>query len=98
MYPMSVPRHHLATVVLLGAVVLLTVVLVLTAPAAQAQKTSAGLSQDAAVAMVRAQTGGKVIRVERHGEGAALVYLIRVLTPDGRLRVYRVDATTGTLL
>jgi len=53
------------------------------------------ISQDEAVAMVREQTGGKVLRVERQVEGESIVYRIRVLKPDGRLREYRVDATTG---
>jgi uncharacterized membrane protein YkoI len=53
------------------------------------------ISQDEAVAMVREQTGGKVVRVDRQVEGESIVYRIRVLKPDGRLREYRVDAATG---
>ena len=53
------------------------------------------ISQDEAVAMVREQTGGKVLRVDRQVEGESIVYRIRVLKPDGRLREYRVDAATG---
>ena len=92
---MPVARRPLSTTALLGAAAVLT--LVFAAPVTRAETSSAGLSQDAAVAMVREQAVGKVVRVERQGEGAALVYLIRVLTPDGRLREYRVDAATGTL-
>jgi uncharacterized membrane protein YkoI len=55
------------------------------------------ISQDEAVAMVREKTGGKVLRVDRQGEGDSIVYRIRVLKPDGRLREYRVDASTGTM-
>jgi len=55
------------------------------------------ISQDEAVAIVRAQTSGKVVRVNSKVEGGSLVYKVRVLTPDGRLREYRVDAATGTL-
>ena len=55
------------------------------------------ISEDAAVAMVRQQTDGKVVRVDRKTEGGALVYHIRVLSPDGRLREFRVDATTGLM-
>ena len=94
---MPVPRRLRSTTALLGAAVVLSLTLMFATPVAQAQKASAGVSQDAAVAMVREQTGGKVVRVEPRGEGASLVYLIRVLTPDGRLREYRVDAATGTL-
>jgi hypothetical protein len=55
------------------------------------------ISEDAAVAMVRKETDGKVVRVDRLTEGGALVYQIRVLSPDGRLREFRVDATTGLM-
>lgn len=62
---------------------------------AQQSLVREGLSEDDAVALVRQQTDGKVIRVDRSGDGASLVYRIRVVTPDGRLREYRVDAATG---
>jgi uncharacterized membrane protein YkoI len=55
------------------------------------------ISEDAAVAMVREQTDGKVVRVDRKTESGALVYHIRVLSPDGRLREFQVNATTGAL-
>ena len=69
------------------------------APVALAQQTLVrdGISQDGAVARVRAQTDGKVVRVDRKIEGGGVVYRVRVLSPDGRLREYRVDATTGTV-
>jgi uncharacterized membrane protein YkoI len=68
-------------------------------PDAFAQETlvRVGISQDEAVAIVRAQTNGKVIRVNSKLDGGSVVYHVRVLTPDGRLREYRVDAATGTL-
>lgn len=47
--------------------------------------------------MVRERTGGKVVRVERRTDSGELVYHIRVLTPDGSLREYRVDAATGDI-
>lgn len=56
-----------------------------------------GISEDAAVAMVREQTDGKVVRVDRKIVGDSLVYRIRVLSPDGRLREYLVDAATGSI-
>jgi uncharacterized membrane protein YkoI len=55
------------------------------------------ISKDEAVAMVRARTGGKVLRAERVGEQGRAAYRIRVLTPDGRVREHRVDATTGAM-
>jgi uncharacterized membrane protein YkoI len=68
-------------------------------PVARAQESLVreGISEDVAVALVREQTDGKVVRVERRMEGARLVYRIRVLSPDGRLREYSVDAATGAV-
>ena len=65
---------------------------------AQAQDSvKEGISEDAAVALVRAQTDGKVVRVDRKVDAGSMVYRIRVLSPDGRLREYRVDAATGSI-
>ena len=55
------------------------------------------ISKDEAVAIVRARTGGKVLRAERGSNQGRAAYRIRVLTPDGRVREYRVDATTGAM-
>ncbi len=83
-----------------GACLALLAVLATHLPASHAQDSVAreGISQDAAVALVREQTDGKVVRVERKMEGDRVVYRVRVLKPDGRLREYRVDAATGALL
>ena len=82
-----------------SACLALLAVLAAHAPAARAQDSLAGeaISQDTAVALVREQTDGKVVRVDRKLEGQSLVYRVRVLTPDGRLREYRVDAATGAV-
>ncbi len=55
------------------------------------------MSKDAAVAMVRERSGGKVVRADRHEQDGRVVYRIRVVTADGRVREYRVDATTGAM-
>jgi uncharacterized membrane protein YkoI len=83
-----------------GACLALLVAASVQLPAALAQDTLVreGISQDEAVAIVRAQTNGKVVRVNSKVEGESVVYRVRVLTPDGRLREYRVDAATGSLL
>jgi uncharacterized membrane protein YkoI len=66
-------------------------------PVGQELPIREGISEDAAVALVREQTDGKVVRVRRKVDGESLVYHIRVITPDGRVREYRVDAATGTV-
>ena len=55
------------------------------------------LSTDEAVAMVRARPGGPVVRAERSSQQGRTVYRIRVLTAEGRVREYRVDAATGAM-
>ncbi len=64
---------------------------------AQESLVREGISEDAAVARVRERTDGKVVRVDRKTDGGSLVYHIRVLSPDGRLREYVVDAATGSI-
>ncbi|MEZ5566541.1 MAG: PepSY domain-containing protein [Gammaproteobacteria bacterium] len=56
-----------------------------------------GISQDEAVTLVRQHTKGKVIRVDRKADGVTVFYRVRVLTPDGRLREYQVDAVSGAI-
>lgn len=53
------------------------------------------LSLDEAVAIVLERTGGRVVRADPAQQGDRLVYHIRVLTGEGRVRTYRVDAATG---
>ena len=55
------------------------------------------LSLDEAVALVRERTGGRVVRADPLQQGERLVYEIRVLTADGRVRTYRVDAANGAV-
>lgn len=55
------------------------------------------VSEDAAVAMVREMTGGKVIRCQQKMQGDKLVYVVRVMLPGGRVRDYTVDAATGSV-
>lgn len=82
-----------------GACLALAVALSSHVPPSRAQESLVreGISEDAAVALVREQTEGKVVRVDRRLEGGTVVYRVRVLTPDGRLREYRVDAATGAV-
>ena len=47
--------------------------------------------------MVRERTGGKVVRADRREKDGQVMYRIRVLTADGRVREYRVDAATGVM-
>lgn len=64
--------------------------------AAYAQQ--APLSIDAAAAMVRRISGGRVIAAEAMDDDGKAVYRIKVLLPEGRVRVYVVDPNSGQVL
>lgn len=50
-----------------------------------------------AIQRVRQQSGGKVLRAEtKRGKGRT-VHRVRVLSDDGRVRTYEVDAATGRI-
>jgi uncharacterized membrane protein YkoI len=52
---------------------------------------SVGLSQDEAAAKVREETGGRVLDVQTGTQDGLAVYLVKVLLPDGRVRVVTVS-------
>ena len=56
-----------------------------------------GISLAQATRMVREQTGGQVLRAETKRDKGRTVHRIRVLTDDGRVRTYHVDAETGRI-
>lgn len=56
-----------------------------------------GMSLDEAVSVIRRRTGGKVVRSETVKKGGKRIHMIRVLTKDGHMRDYRVDAKTGRI-
>ncbi|HDP89284.1 MAG TPA: hypothetical protein ENN42_04910 [Thioalkalivibrio sp.] len=57
------------------------------------RQQSAGLSLEQAVEQVRAETGGRILSAETVTRNGRRVHLIKVLTPDHRVRVVHVDAT-----
>lgn len=76
-----------------AALVLLIVLLSAPLPAAPPD----ALTQDEAVALVRERVPGRVLRVERLVRDERVQYKVRVLTRDGRVREYVVDAATGRM-
>lgn len=50
------------------------------------------LSQDEAAAKVREETGGRVLDVKTAMQDGVAVYLVKVLLPDGRVRVVTVSS------
>lgn len=55
-----------------------------------------GLEQ--AIIRVRQDTGGQVLDAHSREEGERKVHVIKVLTPQGHIRLVPVDAHTGELL
>lgn len=53
------------------------------------------ISLSQATRMVRERTGGQVLRAETRRSKGRTVHRIRVLTEDGRVRTWHVDAETG---
>lgn len=53
----------------------------------------AATSPDQAAAMARKQTGGRVLGVDWGDNGGQPVYMVRVLMPDGSIRVVAIPAS-----
>ncbi len=56
------------------------------------------VSADQAAALVRTQSGGRILDLRLESRDRGLVYRVKVLLDGGRVRVYRVDAATGRIL
>ncbi|GAB4345411.1 MAG: hypothetical protein Kow006_02590 [Gammaproteobacteria bacterium] len=50
------------------------------------------LTAEEAAALVQRQTGGQALEVKSDSRDGRRVYRVRILTPDGRVRVITVDA------
>ncbi|MGH6635516.1 MAG: PepSY domain-containing protein [Gammaproteobacteria bacterium] len=57
----------------------------------------ARIGQGQAVAFARQATGGRVLDVQTQNMGGRVVYLVKVLMPDGRVRIIAVDGETGQI-
>lgn len=55
------------------------------------------ISQGQAVTFARQATGGRVLDVQTQNRGGRVVYLVKVLMPDGRVHIVAVDAETGQI-
>lgn len=63
----------------------------------QVAQASNGISLAEAARMVSERTGGQVLRAETKRDKGRTVHRIRVLTEDGRVRTWHVDAETGRI-
>lgn len=62
-----------------------------------AQSQSA-IGPDQAAAVARKVTGGRVLAVSSGKRKGVVVYRVRVLMPDGRVRVVLIDAQSGRVI
>lgn len=65
---------------------------------ATAYAQQAPVSLDAAATMVRRISGGRIVGADSMDDNGKVVYRIKVLLPEGRVRVYLVDPNTGQVL
>lgn len=63
-----------------------------TKPGVQRFYADSGVSLDEAVSRVRRQTNGKILSAETVRANGRMVHVIKVLTPDGRVKRVRIDA------
>jgi uncharacterized membrane protein YkoI len=63
-----------------------------------AQRGGGGISLSQATAMAQSRYQGRVVRAEPVAMGERVVYEIRILGNDGRVRTVRIDAQTGAFL
>jgi uncharacterized membrane protein YkoI len=55
----------------------------------------AEMSRDQAAAAAQRQTGGRVLSVEKAESGRRMVWRVKVVTPNGEVRVVFIDAGNG---
>jgi hypothetical protein len=63
--------------------------------AALAQAAGSAVTLDQAVLRVQQDTGGKILSAEQRGVGHRQEYRIKVLTPDGHVKVMVVSSESG---
>jgi hypothetical protein len=63
--------------------------------AALAQAAGSAVTLDQAVFSVQQDTGGKILSAEQRGVGHRQEYRIKVLTPDGHVKVMVVSSESG---
>ncbi|MBT3506112.1 MAG: hypothetical protein HN475_10185 [Piscirickettsiaceae bacterium] len=53
------------------------------------------LTKESAAEHVQTQSGGKILSVDEKQEGTKLLFKVKVLHDDGKIKVYQMDAETG---
>lgn len=58
----------------------------------------AALDRDAAAEIVRNKQTGRILEVKTKEQAGKEIHIIKVLTNDDRVKLYRVDAETGKII
>ncbi|HEV7607409.1 MAG TPA: PepSY domain-containing protein [Steroidobacteraceae bacterium] len=66
-------------------------------PAASAAVSRDGISLDEAVSRAEAQYHARVVRTDVQDEDGRKVYVLKLLSEDGRVFTVRIDAATGRM-
>lgn len=66
--------------------------------AAEAQQSAARFSPAQAAALVQKRVGGKVLKVDTLERGGRVIYRVKILQEDGRIRTLNVDGQSGKVL
>jgi hypothetical protein len=56
-----------------------------------------GIGESGAAHIAARSTGGRVLSVRSQGKSGRVVYRVKLLMPDGRVRSVRVDGATGAV-
>lgn len=89
------PIRSIATVALLAGLATGAVAASGHAPSAQKPAPHAQLSLEHAVDQVQKQTGGRILAADSIPSGRNKLYRIKVLTPDGHVRVMQLHSNTS---
>ena len=55
------------------------------------------IGESSAAHIAARSTGGRVLSVRSQGKSGRVIYRVKLLMPDGRVRSVRVDGTTGAV-
>ncbi len=67
----------------------------LSAPPPKGIWLTSALSLDKAAKKIRKQTGGKILSAKKTKKGNRIIYKIKVLLPNGKVKVFSVDPDKG---
>ena len=56
------------------------------------------LTQESAAEFIRSKTGGKVLSVDRDAVPDETFFRVKVISEQGRVKIYRVDSSTGKIV